>query len=58
MWPLSRARTCAANGVNAHLAGADGTPARLLKTTGVDCHLLVCDTVEQAVITALSARKS
>jgi anti-sigma B factor antagonist len=54
---LSRARICAAAGAGTHLAGAHGAPARLLKITGVDGHLPLHPTVEEAVIAVLTARR-
>jgi anti-sigma B factor antagonist len=54
---LARARACASTGASAHLAGVCGAPARLLQITGVDRHLPVHTTVQQAITAALATRR-
>lgn len=53
---LACARQCAAEGVDLHLAAAQGAPARLLTITGVDRRIPVYATAEQAITTILRAR--
>ena len=53
---LARARACQAARATVHLAGARGVPARLLQITGVDGHLPVHATVEQAITAAPASR--
>ncbi|GII03587.1 STAS domain-containing protein [Planobispora takensis] len=51
---LGCAHTCAAEGRQVHLAGARGSPARLLAITGVDGYLPVHAGVDQAITTVLT----
>ena len=55
---LACARTCAADGAGVHLAGARAAPARLLHITGVDVHLPVYATAEQAITAVLAAGRA
>ncbi|MGW0807693.1 STAS domain-containing protein [Nonomuraea sp. NPDC002799] len=52
---LSIARTCGDDGAAAHLAAARDSPARLIEITGVDAHLPVYASVEEAITAVLAA---
>ncbi|TMR94113.1 STAS domain-containing protein, partial [Nonomuraea basaltis] len=55
---LACARRCAAEDAGVHLAAAHGAPARLFQITGVDAHLPVHGTVEDAITAVLTGRRT
>jgi anti-anti-sigma factor len=55
---LACIRRGGADGSSVHLAAAQGKPARLLQITGIDAHLPVHATVEQAITAVLTSGQS
>jgi anti-sigma B factor antagonist len=51
-------QACLDSGGEVRVAALQATPARLLSLTGVDAHVVVHDTVEQAIAVALAAATS